>query len=342
MPTGRITMYDNDGTPLTDLRASVTRSWVLNGVGQADFGIAYYDVKCVRRYLEYGNLVKIEHTDLPDWVGVISPPRQWQGNYLTVRAYEMGWLLKYRRTSASMKIGGTAGEMANRLLNIANEDYDTRIRAGRIYGGGTDRGETLGDSIYSHLDRVRERSGHEWYIYPSTEDGRLVGVMDWMLEAGKDVQAVMLTAKNTERGSYILNEDGEIINDLVGYGEANTEGSRIVSRDIDLVSSARYGRRQASKTFSGNREPATLRENVQAELAKRANPTTVFQAIVLNVGNIFRFLRLGNRLNVQISGVGFSDSGLGYRGTIRIVGMRYSDQKDRVELVTSQEPEEIT
>jgi len=337
MPTGQITIYSKYGEPLTDIRAGVVRSWVLNGVGQAEFGIAYTDPKCRRAYFEFGNYVTIEHTNLPIWAGVIDTPRQWRGNYLTVRAYEMGYMLKYRRTTAGLKLTGKAGEIASDLVRLANEQGDTQLRVGEIYGGGSDREETLGDTAYSHMDAVRRRSGNEWTIIPDLDGKQLVGNFNWHYKAGRTVTEIELTEKNTEKTSYTLSEEGEILNDIRGYGDAITSATRLVAYSQDYESMGRYGRRQGTKTYSGNRQQATLDANTAADVALRKNPEMVFQATALDVGSTFNALRLGNRIGVNVSGVGFTDDGLGYRSTVRIVGMRYSDFTDSVELITSED-----
>lgn len=340
MPTGRITIYNNGGVPLTDIRASVIRSWVLNGIGQAEFEIAYTDTKCRRAYLEFGNLIKIEHTHLPDWVGVIDTPRQWREGKVLIRAYEMGKLLMWRISPASLKITGTAGDLVTQLLQIANEQGDTTLRIGDVYGGGGNREETLGDTIFTHLDGIQKRTGFEWTITPDSDGGSLTCNLNWHYKTGINVPSPELTEKNTEKNSYTFSEEGDIVNDLTGYGDALTPTTRLTAFAADQTSIGQYGRRQAKKVYYGNRVQSTLDANVEADLVQKKDPIKVFQATVLNVNSVFNTLRLGNRINTNILGFGFTDDGKGYQSQVRILGMRYSDFSDKVELLTTEDTED--
>jgi hypothetical protein len=71
----QITIFDQLGSALADIQASVTRSWEINKTGKAEFELAIIDPKCKEEFLRFGNLIHVESDELPAWTGVIDTPR---------------------------------------------------------------------------------------------------------------------------------------------------------------------------------------------------------------------------------------------------------------------------
>lgn len=331
----RISVFDNDGKPLATIRANVTRSWVLGGMGEATFDMSYKDANTNQRNLEFGNLLLVEHSSLPPWVGVIDTPRSWKRNTVTVKAYDASKLWAYRRTNGEV-VKGTGGGIFHALLKMANVDGDTRIRTGQIYSDGVTREETLTDTVDKHVKKLAERTGNEYRLRPGLDARRyLVIFADWRKALGKDMVGVLTEGQNIESSDNMLTEDGTIINDLLGIADAsNGKKIKIVQRDQASIS--QYGVRQASKTFSGNLTDTTLKQSARAELNRTANSVRSLRLRALDEGGLFAQLDLGNTFAVNLFSVGFFGSTRGYTAKVRILGMKYTSNLNVVELVVSE------
>jgi hypothetical protein len=333
---GLVTVFSRNGTPLADLRTSVTRSWVLNGIGRAEFMLATNDPKCTRENIEFGNLVLVQHETLPDWIGVIHTPRQWFAGAVLVTAYEIIKITQWRRTPENQMLTGTAGQIFSQLIDIANSRVDTRLRSAVVSGDGTSRQETLSDSVWAHINRVRRRSNNDWLVNSGFIAGRLAANMTWRAMAGDAPLQSLVEGYNIEFPQTPLAEDGEIYNDVLGQGEATTSGERIFSNAIAQDSISRFGLREIKKLFDGNSEQATLDTNTMAEAARVSRPIATSSLVALNVGQTFAACKLGNTLNVQFRTVGFGGSGTGYTANVRIYGMRYADNTGKLEIQTQE------
>lgn len=331
----RISVFDNDGTPLATMRANVTRSWVLNGMGEATFDISYMDINATRRNLEFGNLLLVEHSSLPPWVGVIDTPRSWKRNTVSVKAYDASKLWAYRRTSGEV-VYGTSGAIFRTLIKMGNRNGDTRIRPGDIYSDGIVREETMTDTIDKHVKKLAERTGSEYRLRPWLDASRnLVISAEWRKSLGKNMVGVLTEGQNVESSDNMLTEDGTIINDIQGIADAsNGKKIKIVQRDLGSIS--RFGVRQASKTFSGNLTDTTLKQSAIAELKRTAYAVRSLRLRALDEGGLFSLLDLGNTFGVNLFSVGFFGSGRGYTATVRIMGMKYTSNLNVVELVVSE------
>lgn len=331
----RISVFDNDGKPLATLRANVTRSWVLGGMGEATFEMSYKDPNTTRRNLEFGNLLLIEHDKLPPWVGVIDTPRQWKRNTVAVKAYDASKLWAYRRTNGEV-IKGTAGGIFQTLVKMANKEGDTRIRAGNIYSDGVTREEALTDTVDKHIKKLAERTTNEYRLRPDLDASRyLVIKADWRRALAKDIVGVLTEGQNIETSDNMLSEDGTLINDLLAIADASN-GKKIKVVKRDNISISRFGLRQASKTFSGNLTDTTLKQSAVAELAKTSTSVRSLRLRALDEGGLFTMLDLGATFGVNLFSVGFFGGSRGYQATVRILGMKYTSNLNVVELVVSE------
>ena len=333
----QITVYNYRGEPLTTLRANVTCSWVLGGIGEATFDIAYTDPKCQQAYLEYGNLLLVEHSNLPPWVGVIDTPRAWKRSSVSVRAYDITKLWQWRNTTAGQLLKGTAGVLFNALVYIANAAGETCIRPGSIYSDGIDRQETLSDYVGKHIDTIRTRSGSDYQLRP-VKDGqnRLLVYIDWVARVGVYCSAILTEGKNVESTDGVMSEEGTIVNQMVGYGDTTTAGKRLQSTKTDYASISQFGLRQGFTTFSGNTVQSTLDANTQAFLNANKTPARILKLKALDVGNTFANLSLGNTLRVNLFSIGFTNGGRGYSANVRIQGMKYVSNSQTVELIVTE------
>jgi hypothetical protein len=331
-------VFSDDGRYLTDIRVKSTRSWVLNGIGQADFVMAATDPKCRRTFLELGNLLLILHPSLPAWIGVIDKPRLWSNGTVSVRAYEIMKIMQWRRTPENTKLTGTAGAIAQTLVAIGNTEGDMRIRLSVISGDGTPREETMGDSAWVHLQRVRARANNDIVVTYSLTGGRLTAHAQWLAKAGTGEKPLvaLVQNKNLEAGD-LLSEDGDFYNDLLGKSDASSAGAQITSRVIDTVSINQFGLRQGKKIFYGNRVQGTLDANTAREVKVNGRPRRNASQVALDIGDTFKSLRLGAVLRSRLTAAGFMGDRPAFAANVRIFGMRYTDGAGRCEVMDQED-----
>ena len=88
------------GRILAELKANIRSiSWRLNKVGKVEFEVSTLDPKAAETNLRYGNRVLFEFENgLPNWGGVIEPPRTWDRGVIKVTALSGEQLFKFRTT----------------------------------------------------------------------------------------------------------------------------------------------------------------------------------------------------------------------------------------------------
>jgi hypothetical protein len=78
----------------------------------------------------------------------------------------------------------------------------------------------------------------------------------------------------------------------------------------------------------------TLKENARQKITEFKQPARSFTLNALNVGDTFKYIRLGNVLNVQFQNLGFRSGSVGFAARVRIVGMNYNPStKNKIQLV---------
>lgn len=326
---------------MASLSCTTERSWILNGEGLARITIAVNDPKVKQSILQYGNLISIEHEALPLWAGVLDTDRLWGDSKLTVTAWSAERLFKFRSSPLNLALSASsAGALYQSLVEISNQAEDTRVRAGEIWYGGTPRDETLdGKHIYDHIVAISNRTGYDWGLEGALDNfGHLYFKANWYQRRGEVRGQQLREGTNIIASEDALAEMGEIINSLTGVGDGSTASTRLTYTEENTLSRSRYGLRQSTRDFAGNKEIGTLTANVQGVLTASKNPQKTLSVAALNIGETFRALRLGNTLPLYMTTVGFLDDGnVGVNTNMRIIGMRYNDDLDQASLVLQEE-----
>lgn len=338
----RVRIFDRQGFQVSEFLASVDRSWILFGEGRASVNLPTINTKYVNETaLQYGNWIYIQSADLPDWVGMIDVPREWQDNAVIVNAFSPERLLRYRRGPLSRTIKGSAGEIFQYILRLVNKNERTILRPGDIFAGGKTRQETFHPTpLTNNLKRIQERSKNEYSWRAMVEGGKLVIYGDWSKYYGQDYRQVQLIlgkeGGNLDSGARnIIVEDSPLENDILVYGEGVDWPNRPTARAIDTDSIAAYGLRENGIGGGGANKKDTLKLRAQKYLEGSKEPLLRFNVKVLPVGNIFSYLGTGNFISVQMEGIGFR-TGLenGIKCEARILGMSFKpDTERKVELV---------
>lgn len=346
IPKDTVKVFNLDGSvQVAQFQARVERSFAIGDEGRGTFTYASRKTDIVNdEVLRFGNWILIENDTLMPWVGVIDIPRKWSSRAAVVHCYSPEHVFGWRRGPFEQTLTGSAGTIFSKLLKMVNTAQATPIVEGGIWRGGTQREETINPTpLNEDLLRLYERSLEEYQWRPVvTDSGRLLVYADWVERLGADTPALLHEGKgggNLEASSNILVEDGPIINDILAYGEGETWLSKPNVPVTDNSSVARYGLRQSAKEYQGVTSAATLKVHAEKELAKFAEPPKTFALTALNVGDTFKYIRMGNRLNLQFQNIGFYSGGPGLEVKVRIIGAHYDPaMKNKIKLVVEVVP----
>lgn len=325
----RLRIFGRGGSLFAEFNAAVSRSWIIGGRSSASFTISTGEDYCNETVLNFGNWVVVESTQLPAWVGTIAS-REWRGDRtITIAAFSPEWLLSQRIGPIEKIITASAGEIFVEIIRQANSDEQTLIRAGEIYIG-EDMQETLNPlSLDKDLNRIYERSGEEYAWRVSfNPNGQLIVYGDWFDRLGADTNFFLREGKgggNIESGKRVLVEDAPRGNYLFGYGNGLTWKTKPYSIAEDSTSQNRYGLIQQSISYYGLTTKAAITKNVNAELKKRKNPSSVYSVTAIDSANTFPYLVLGNTMYLSMENIGFTTGNLGtLKKRVRIMGMFYN------------------
>lgn len=324
------TIYSKEGFPLADFRSAVTRSWLLEDIGEAVFYIPVSSSKCKLEYLEFGNFVRVQHGDLPEWVGIIDTPRIWRNGYVEVHAFEPAYLLQYRYPPIDFTVTGTPGEKFSALLDQANTQFLTSIVEGNVSELGSSTEEKFSLNIYKHIHDLCYRFAMEWRTYPIIDtNGRLSVHMDFVSRVGIDTDAELIQGKNILYGDAPYEESGELVNYIDAMTEETDAPATLVSYGVPMP----YGFRMKRDTFFGVLADS-LPELAVNSVAKTRSASISAPLTVANVNGLFSNINVGNTLSYRYNNIGFNNGGLGVSNRIRIAGFRFDEVMGTCELFT--------
>jgi len=339
MSYSRVSLHRRqDGAFITTIHTETVRSWVKNDYGECDFPLSQSDFKAVRKYLELGTLVYIEHDDLPPWGGKILPPFSFNDDgEIVVKAYSGEAFFRLRRTPWSVLWkANSAGALFRRFVVEANRVEDLLIRPGAIWEGGSAAEDTQdGRLMFDHIQALVKNRKHVWSVEPvlDKEIGRLYWEANYAERMGVDLDFWLKEGLNLEKRSQPLRLQRWPVNDLFGIGQGS-DGNRPVFNAIDAESRARYGLMQGSQDFD-NIDLAGVKANTLATLKEVRHPRETWQLTLLNKNGVFRRARTGNTLPLKTQTIGFfSDNEYGNEGRVEVIGMRYSDNSDKMDINT--------
>lgn len=320
---------------------STPRSWVLNGYGKCEFSLSTYDTKCVERYLQYGNFVHIEHLPtktesnvtngtLPTWTGVILPPRDWGLGVLSVSAYSAEAILKFR-AMPYLKINKSAKQ---NFMDIISMSYwrskFVPIRFGVLNESEGYFPDDLRTNAYDHIQKLMKDSGMEWNITGEVYNNKLFLYANLYNRMGTDTQ-YSLDNLNSELTSPLMTEQGTPSNHVFGYSQAYTSRSRFVQEAINLSSYNDYGPLEINQVFLGKKDNKSIYVSAAARAENRGRPVKIVPKNILDEGQVFSYISIGNSVNVIEKNAGFNPvGGLGFSGEARIVSITYNDLSNKV------------
>jgi hypothetical protein len=324
------------------------RSWILNGYGKADFsvGTQYLTDKFPYKQetvMQYGNLVYIEHIpskdaagtvngQLPPWVGIILPDRNWPDKILNATAYSAEAILTFRPMPLA-KINGTPGSMFKEMLGYARAvTDDIVIQPGVIEDIPETFSDSLATSAYDHIVKLCNRAGMNWDVTGQMDTrGNLQLYANLYRRKGATTR-LELTRDNTEGSGSLLTEQGTPYNVIYGYSQASTKESRYFAMGRNQASIDKFGVLATNVTFSGITDQTAL-ANAAQSMADNSPPLLKLHRVALDVGKTFSNLDKGNTVTVRDNEAGFKPGGgYGFAREARILSLDYNDLSNKAPL----------
>lgn len=274
----QVFIFDRSGNLLADIQPQLNEvTWRLNDVGQTQFFLSYKDPRCTPDNLRYGNLCLFRFGNgLPDWGGVIDPPRAIGPDGVRATAYTGERLFYFRQTPTTLDYTSVSpGYIYSDLIARLNADEPTVLITGDIYTGGTTRSITYhGQNMLTIIRELAANSGEDFAVNPYYS-GTMSLEGYWYETRGTDKNGEVLFAEGLNVGRGNLDEQGRIVNELTFYGAGNTwDGNRLSSTQIDADSLNQYGLRQFSQVKGNIKDQGTLDEDATQNLGVIAAPQT--------------------------------------------------------------------
>ena len=325
----RIRLFDRSGTCLCDLRVTAERNLSINEEGEAEFDIAYTDVNSRDDFLRFGNWLLIENSKLGPWVGMVDRPQVGKKRFTHIHAYTPEHQLAKRNVPRQLPLNGKAGVIFKEIINLMNREEPTIISIGDVWSGGRDMGEESlnGDNLKDVLQNLTERSGGEYSFTPTVFKGKLSILANWHKEIGEVNMYPLEESWNIsdENNSYRL--DGDIENEIWGYGSGAGQTDRPTATFADNESIGIYGLMQGSRVYSDYSDEGSVLTAVRNEVNDTRFPKKIYSVSMLDVGETFSQVKLGNTHPFRLWSVGF-----GVKTTIRVVEMYYNPYRGKVDL----------
>ena len=335
-----IRVFDKTGVPLQggEIDALVDRSWVLNGIGQANITIAKTDASCTDTLLRFGNRILIQEDDMGSWGGIVLPPRNWTADGITFTAYTIEKLLELRYPGAA-SYTGYAGDIFEDFITSANAAEDTLIDFGAAYAGGESWTEETTDTIYKALAAIAKRTGQDWVIEPGIDSvGKMEWVAYWRSSRGEDLSESVVLEEGTHfkiATGPLLSEQGPIYNSikLVKYDGVGVTTTATADDDDSI---AVYGTLQGifNETVPTGYTAQTYCDYL---LSVYKEPRKTFKLSVINDEvDTLKNIRLGNTITILLVTYGFTGNGLGLETQVRITAIEADERDSTLTLVVSE------
>lgn len=324
----RVLYFSLNGALAGEIQADCSRSWAINAGSETTIVLAAGQIASG---LNFGRLILVEHEHLPGWAGVIDTP--WMATLpALMTVYSAEYLLQMRCPDDPAVLVGTTGDIAQALLEMANEQEQLPIVPGDIDEDG-EREEPIDQRpIWEQLREIVERSGMELRMRPQLADGQIVVYMDIRQRLGIDTQYLLHDGDGANLEILDAVIGGEIHNRVIGIGDQATKSARIVSRPwLDDDSIKAYRLRSEVIQVSGPSQ-SSLEQAAQVELAYKARPVLTLTVNALDVDQTFSYLDLGNLVMVHASRVYLPRGVVGWRGPMRITSMSYDEPGNRVNM----------
>lgn len=357
----RCLIFSPTGIPLAELETAGKRSWVINGVGRFQFDLPVYsstgsgfNPKLTPSVINYGNYVLVQHEPsrttaydgtiqtngtLPDWAGVIWTPQTWDGkNAVTVTCMSVEQVLKWRPMPITGPLPAqTPGQLFSLILQYANQLGGLRIHPGAIHSGGASIQQSFSVSGLEHAQQMAQQASVDFDVTARQTTSGLLELYG-NLYAPKGINTNRLISNlNRELSPQLYTEQSDFFNVVIVYSDAVTQGTRVLATAIDTASVSQHGAIGTNVKYTGTAGVAAdvAQAFANAYLAAHKQPVKTFAPTILDVGNIFSYLAVGNTFRVDVDNVGLGAGGVGLQGTARITAVEFDERINSAKLAVA-------
>lgn len=327
-------LFDKRGHILDEFEAVFRRSWALSMAGDCRFTLPINDPKNTLTNFQFGNHIVVLNDDgLPPWSGRLETPRSWgnKTNKHYARSHAAVWDYRIGKYTLPYGMINQAGVIARHLLEVANIREDTLIRPGKIHYGGKAVGAIISPAkkLQSFIDHIVKQSGHEWEIQPVINNNKLTLYLNWYDEIGVKTGG-SLNDSNCRIDENSLQENGPIYNLILGIGKEQEVKNHHLA--INEASRYKFGLYEMPYEVDAV-EAVAVKALTEEQLALMSFPRRTFRATASQVGDLYKQLRVGNRVQFEAPDAGYGPRGqVGTQAEVRILGMAYTDDADGVAL----------
>jgi hypothetical protein len=336
----RVLIGDKSGTIIAEIEPDITEiTWRKNAVGKTRFSIARTDEKATGDNLKFGNRILIQFENgLPNWGGIIDPPRTWESGNIVVDAFSGEKIFEFRTTGKERYFNGaTIGEIYAALIGEANVVEHMGINLGDVWDGGSSHSPSyhykkLLDIFQKSL--IKRLSNADFYVKAIEEAGKINFYADLYQSRGSDkTQFALVQDKNLM--PIKLKEQGPIINSWDVAGEGLGWGvERLTSSSEDGNSRDIYGLREGARVYSDVSLQSTLDEHAETLKEEFKDPYNIFTIKAANkTPALFGDYDIGDTIRLIVPDVGFD----GTDTTVRLITRTYDPQDGVCKLVVQEQ-----
>lgn len=331
----RVTIYNPRGVKISEVDADFYREWKISEFGEGSFKISINDPKFSEELVDFGNWVYVEHSKLPEWIGTIETPREWEGGVITVNCLSGEARLKRALTRSNVKLEGTTGDIFQQLI----EEYGGNI-TGLVVGEVDNSGETSTFteqyiSLYEAANKLNDVNDDEWNVTPLVDSkGSVKFACNWKDKLGRRRKIKLFEDKVMKQGGRMV-EQGEIYNSVFAHGTGSNYKPKLVGEYTDWDGVADYGLSEwlysDASVNQFNNDKIAMKKTQEYK-----NPRRTFTLALADVSDLFQNIEIGDIFDMQLYSMGFTGKKVGLDTTVRILQMNYKDSENTVNIVADE------
>jgi len=332
----RIVVFDLNNLPVGAFEAECNRGWMLLGnVGVTDGGVQTSvivpDEVATQPWLQLGRMVLVERNPLPAWAGVIDTP--WTATLpVEITLYNAEYLISLRSAERTVAVVGPLSATIAEMLRLVNEQETAYIAMGNTGSDQEQFGKAVEQSnIWDQMITFLQDSGYEMILRPQRAGKQLQIYLDTGTSLGANTGFLL---HDGEQGNMTVTEakvDGKIINRVKGVSGQTTEEEQLETDILeDQASQNIYRTRSEVVEFRNVTQSSVLNQYSQIYLNNNSHPYLILT--VEAEESTFAYLRGGNQLLVHAANVYLPGGKVGWKGSVRILGMAYDETKNTVKM----------
>jgi hypothetical protein len=240
------------------------------------------------------------------------------------------WLFGQRVGKYEQDVSGSWGAVLAQIISIVNSAEPTLLRIGSYDDGISFSSVVDMSNVYTYLQRALAQSQTRLDFRPVVTNGQLAIYVDMVPTLYTPSNLRLEEGKNVKNNTSILIEGGDIYNDVTILG-VGLEQEKLTARATDPLSIEKYGLRQI--LFSEGQSQADVDRLAVTRLAQYSYPRNTMALITMDKDDTYELARAGVSGSVELKSVGYSNGGLGFKGTAYIKVLQFDDKTGEATLV---------